>query len=455
MLHKNHIAILAGSLAAAVPTTVARPLYPSGDAPGDKNRPNIVIIYCDDLGYGDLSCYGNPSIKTPHLDLLATQGQKWSSFYVGASVSTPSRAALYTGKYPVRNGQHNVYFPETPGGLPHEDITIAELLQEAGYATALVGKWHLGHQKPENLPLSHGFDLFYGIPYSNDMSAKEQHLLGNMNYSNKLPFYDGDKIIEWESDQSLFTRRFTQYGCDFISRHRDKPFFLMLAHPMPHIPIYSSKEFEGRSAGGRYGDTVEEIDWSVGQIMEQLRASGLAENTLVIFSSDNGPWLITKYESGSAGVLREGKASAYEGGFRVPFIVWGSMIKPQLVTDMGSTLDILPTIAELVATELSASDIYDGESLLPTFEHGAVSPREGFVFYRSDEVYAVRVGDYKAIYATKPTYTRGDKVVYSTPELYNVAVDPSERYNIAEQYPEVLERIERYLSAHRASLLKE
>ncbi len=417
----------------------------------NNDKPNIVIILCDDMGYGDLSCYGNPSIKTPNLDLLAAQGQKWTSFYVGASVSTPSRAALLTGKYPVRSGQHNVYFPETPGGLPEEELTLAELLQDSGYVTALVGKWHLGHQKPENLPLNHGFDYFYGIPYSNDMSAKEQHLLGNMNYHNELPFYDGYEIIERESDQSQFTKRLTRYSLDFINKNSDTPFFLLLAHPMPHIPIYSSKEFEGVSAGGRYGDTIEEIDWSVGQVMTQLRQSGVADNTLVIFSSDNGPWLITEYESGSAGVLRDGKASAYEGGFRVPMIVWGAMINPGVVTQMGAAMDILPTVAQMVGAELPQHRVCDGVSLIPVFEGGGNSERNGFVFYRSDEVYAVRVGDFKAVYATKPTYSPGDKEVYSTPELYNVAVDPGEKYNIADKYPHIILQINEYLDEHRVS----
>ncbi len=436
---------------AAVPTLA----YANTALEQTNQAPNIIIIYCDDMGYGDLSCYGNPSIKTPVLDRMAVEGQKWSSFYTPASVSTPSRAGLMTGRYPYRISQHEVYFPETAGGLANSELTLPEMLKAKGYTNALVGKWHLGHQKAENLPLNHGFDTFYGIPFSNDMSAKEQHILGNMNYSHKLPFYHDNEIIEWESDQSLFTRRLTEHSRQFIRSHSDRPFFLMLAHPMPHIPIYSSEEFRGRSDGGRYGDTIEEIDWSVGEIMAQLKESGIEDNTIVMFSSDNGPWLITKYESGSAGVLRDGKASAYEGGFRVPFIVWGEMIEPATITTMGCGLDIMPTIAQIIGYDLPSDIHYDGVSLASSFTTGAESPREGFIFYRVGEVYAARLGDYKAIYATKPTYTAGKKIVYATPELYNVAVDPSEKYNIAADHPEIITQINQYLAEHEQSLLQD
>ncbi|MFI3281793.1 MAG: sulfatase [Rikenellaceae bacterium] len=419
-----------------------------------KSKPvNFVVIYCDDMGYGDLSCYGSPSIKTPNLDRMAIEGQKWSSFYSAASVSTPSRAALLTGRYPMRNGQTNVYFPDSHGGLPQSEVTIASLLKSRDYVTACVGKWHLGHQE-EFLPLNHGFDYFYGIPYSNDMSRKEQDILGNFGYQYELPFFNQNEVIEYDPDQSLFTRRLTEYAVDFIEEHRREPFFLYLAHPQPHIPVYRSDGFQGRSAKGKYGDVIEELDWSVGEILAALMDNGLADNTLVVFSSDNGPWLITEYESGSAGTLRDGKKSAYEGGFRVPGIFWGAMVEPGYVTDMGATLDLLPTMCELAGVELPGDRTLDGQSLVEVLGGRSDSPRDELVYYRTDELYALRKGDYKIIYATKPTYAKGErvKIVFDTPQLYNVAVDAEERYNIAADHPEIVKELQALTEKHRESI---
>lgn len=426
------------------------PIGVNGATKKSKKPQNFVVIFCDDMGYGDLGCYGNPVINTPNLDKMASEGQKWSSFYVAASVSTPSRAALLTGRYPLRNGQQSVYFPNSTGGLPQSENTIATLLKQKNYTTACVGKWHLGH-KQEFLPLRHGFDYYYGIPYSNDMSKKEQNILGNKNYSHKLPFYNQDSIIEYDPDQSLLTRRLTEYAKNFIKENKKNPFFLYLAHPMPHIPIYASKEFKGHSAAGDYGDTIEEVDWSVGEILKSLEENGVDDNTLVVFTSDNGPWLITRYNSGSAGVLREGKNTAYEGGFRIPAIFWGSSVEPGTITDMGSTLDLLPTICEMAGVTPPDDRIYDGSSLTGVLKNRERSPREGLLYHREKELYAVRKGDFKIIYATKPAYAKGDKIVYETPELYNVAIDPEERYNIAAENPEKLQELIEYTKEHRIS----
>ncbi len=229
----------------------------------EKDKPNFIVIFCDDLGYGDLSCFGHPTIKTPSLDKMASEGQKWTNFYVSASVSSPSRAGLLTGRLGVRTGMYGdnkvVLYPNSPQGLPESELTIASLLKQSGYATACVGKWHLGHKEPY-LPLNHGFDYFYGIPFSNDMSRNEQKLKGNPNYKFELPFYNQLQIIETEPDQTQLTKRLTEYAVSFIEQHTEDPFFLYLAHPMPHIPLYSSSSFEGKSVRGKYGDAVEEID---------------------------------------------------------------------------------------------------------------------------------------------------------------------------------------------------
>lgn len=418
----------------------------------EHTPPNFVVIFCDDMGYGDLACYGDPSVRTPNIDRMASEGQKWSSFYVAASVSTPSRAALLTGRYPMRNGQTEVYRPFSENGLPQSEITIAGMLKSKNYTTACVGKWHLGHL-PEYLPLQHGFDYFYGLPYSNDMSKKEQQLMGVYEYQYTLPFYNQDQITEQEPDQSQFTRRLTEYATDFITTNKDNPFFLYLTHPMPHIPVYASDDFRGRSLRGKYGDTMEEIDWSVGEILKTLADNGLDSNTLVVFTSDNGPWLITDDQSGSAGVLRDGKGSAYEGGFRVPCIFWGrGFVEPSYVNEMGATLDLFPTICQLAGIPIPSDRTYDGESLVEVLKTGHGSPRNDLFYYREDELYAARQGNYKAIFATKPTYTPGDKVVFDTPELYNLGCDPEERHNIAAKNPDIVKQITELVKRHKENV---
>lgn len=330
-------------------------------------KPNIIIINCDDMGYGDLSCFGSPTTKTPNLDKMALEGQKWSSFYVSASVSSPSRAGLLTGRLGVRTGMYGdkkgVLFPDSPGGMPAEEQTIPELLKQAGYTTACIGKWHLGHL-PQYMPLQHGFDYFYGMPFSNDMSRKEQMKLGNKNYPYELVVYEQEKEVEREPDQTQLTKRLTEVATRYIRSHQKHPFFLYLAHPMPHFPVYASSRFQGTSDRGEYGDAIEELDWSVGEILQTLRQLGLDQNTWVVFTSDNGPWLPYKQAGGSAGPLRDGKNSHCEGGFRVPCIMWGGMVKPGHITQMGSTLDLLPTCCEMAGIDLPAGVELDGVSLL-------------------------------------------------------------------------------------------
>lgn len=410
----------------------------------ENEKPNFIVIFCDDLGYGDLSCFGHPTIKTPNLDKMASEGQKWTNFYVSASVSSPSRAGLLTGRLGVRTGMYGdkkgVLFPNSPEGLPESELTIAELLKQSDYTTACVGKWHLGH-KEESLPLNHGFDYFYGIPFSNDMSRKEQIKRGNANYKFELPFYNQSDIIETEPDQTQFTKRLTEYAVSFIQQHKENPFFLYLAHPMPHLPLYSSSAFQGKSLRGEYGDAVEEIDWSVAQIMDVLKKNGLEKNTIVIFTSDNGPWLIHELEGGSAGLLKDGKSSTFEGGFRVPCIIWGDMVQPSLISDMGSTLDILPTFCEMAGITLPQDRVLDGFSLKKTLLEKEDSPRQIFYFYKGSKLYAIKNNQYKVHFSSVIAYPQKKIINHPTPLLYDLNEDPGENFDITAKHPEILHKL--------------
>lgn len=328
-----------------------------------QQQPNVIVIFCDDLGYGDLSCFGAPTTHTPNIDQMCAEGQKWSCFYDTASLSSPSRGGLLTGQFGVRSGLYgdkkNVLFPSDVGGITSENnTTVAEYLRRGGYSTACVGKWHLGCNEGQ-MPLDNGFDYYFGIPYSNDMIVSRAKMP-------PLPLYNQEEVVETEPDQRLFTQRFTDYTIDFIDQSRDskKPFFIYLAHPMPHFPIFASEEFRGTSERGLYGDVIEELDHNVGRILQHLRDLKMDKNTIVVFTSDNGPWVTKKLSGGSNGELRDGKASAFEGGFRVPAIFWGYGVKGGTQKGcMGSTLDLLPTLCEMASVELPQDVIFDGESL--------------------------------------------------------------------------------------------
>ena len=416
-------------------------------------KPNIIVINCDDMGYGDLSCFGNPTIKTPNLDRMALQGQKWSSFYVSSPVSSPSRAGLLTGRMGVRTGMYGdrrgVLFPNSPEGFPSTELTIADLLKTAGYHTACVGKWHVGHHE-ENMPLRHGFDYFYGFPFSNDMSRSEQAKFGNKNYPYQFLVYEQDSIIERDPEQYTLTQRVTKKAIGYIESQKNHPFFLYLAHPMPHFPVYSSEKFQHQSDGGKYGDTIEELDWSVGAILQCLRDNHLDENTLVIFTSDNGPWLPYKTEAGTSGPLRDGKNSHYEGGFRVPCIMWGSMVRPGHVTQMGSTLDFLPTFCEMAGVTLPNDRIFDGVSLTNLFEDSkAMSKRDTFYFYRGSKLFAVRKGKYKLHFMDKSAYGPDPIRILDTPALYDLGADSGEHYDIAAKHPEIVAELIQLAETHK------
>lgn len=414
------------------------------DISNETEKTNFIVIFCDDMGYGDLGCYGNPTIKTPRLDQMAAEGQKWSDFNVAASVSSPSRAALLTGRIGPRTGMYGtkgrVLHPYHTGGMPDKEHTLGEYLQQTGYTTACVGKWHLGHHEGQ-LPLDHGFDRFYGIPYSNDMSQREKLKEGYKAYPFELPLYNQKEVIEYEPIQDTFTKDFTQYSLDFIEENSKEPFFLYLAYTMPHYPLYASDEFKGRSQAGIYGDVVEEIDYSVGLILDQLKELGIDDNTLVVFTSDNGPWLSKGVEAGSSGRFRRGKSSQFEGGFRVPCIFSGAGVKRGHVTQMGNALDILPTICSMAGIPLLEDRVYDGYDLSGLlFGTESKSPREMMYYYIASNMHAVRKGEYKLHFQNLPIFGQAP-IEESIPLLYNLNTDPGELYNIAAENPQIVDEL--------------
>lgn len=437
----------------------------------NENKPlNFIIIFADDLGYGDLSCYGNPTINTPNLDRMAQEGQKWTNFYAGASVCTPSRAALLTGRLPVRSGmasnKRRVLFPDSKYGLPASEITLAEQLKTVGYTTAAIGKWHLGH-KEQYLPTNHGFDYYFGIPYSNDMDMVDG-LLPYWEYWQQpndsiktahfnVPLFRNTEIIERPANQNTITKRYSEEAVSFIKKNRDQPFFVYLAHNLPHIPLFVSEEAAGKSKRGLYGDVLEEIDNGVGKILDAIKEEGLTENTIVVFTSDNGPWLPFKNNGGSAGLLRAGKGTTWEGGMREPGIFWGpGNIKPGLITDMGSTMDLFTTFSTLAGAKSIDDRILDGIDLSETLLNHNPSPRKSVLYYRGTEIYAARLGDFKAHFVTQGAYGEfGKRQEHETPLLYNLSHDAAEKFDIAHQQPEILEQIQKLVDAHKSNLVME
>ncbi len=409
--------------------------------------PNFVILFTDDLGYGDLGCYGHPTIRTPNLDRMAVEGMRFTQFYCAAPVCTPSRAALMTGRLPIRNGMcrtpQGVLTPFSLGGLPADELTIAEALKAKNYATACIGKWHLGCL-PQYLPTHHGFDSYFGVPYSNDMGGKRP--------SKGVPLLRNDEIIEDPADLSTLTPRYTAEAIRFITQNREKPFFLYLPYTYPHVPLNASGEFRDRSARGLYGDVVEEVDWSVGQILATLRSSGLAERTLVIFTSDNGPWLVKKLDGGSAGLLREGKGTTWEGGMRVPAIAtWPGKIKPAVTLELGSTLDLLPTLLALAGIPAPTDRVLDGYDISPVLLGTGPSPRHTMFFYNGGEIYAARKDRYKMHLATSLYSERGLER-HDPPWLFDLLRDPSEQNDVAAEHAEVIADLQKEIAAHQATV---
>ncbi len=436
------------NLKAILPATVLLTIQAAVPAAASEqqkaaNKPNVIIIFADDMGYGDLSCYGHPVNQTPHIDKMAGEGIRFTSFYAAASVCTPSRAALLTGRYPIRNIATNCGPPDLEKGLPVSEITIANLLKGEGYATMAVGKWHLGHGE-KFLPTNRGFDRFYGLPYSNDMLLPWCPWLSE---DDKLYLYEDDEpVIEIKWKQDDLTKNYTEKALGFIEENSRRPFFLYLAHSMPHLPIATSEEFKGQSKGGLYGDVIETIDWSTGQILSKLKALGLDENTLVIFTSDNGPWHnlpermlqrgVEPWHAGSSGLLRGAKATTWEGGFRVPGIVrWPAQIDGNRVTsEIATTMDLFSTIAEVCGASLPADRKIDGRNLMPLLKGAGNSPTNTLFYCMGENLQAVRKGEWKY------RLTENDGV-----QLFNLQLDPAEMYNVAERNPELVAEMHRQM----------
>ena len=428
----------------------------------DTNKPNFVIIFADDQGYGDLGCFGSKKIKTPNIDRLAAEGRRMTNFMVASPVCTPSRAALLTGCYPKRVGMHqHVLFPASKKGLNPSEYTIADHLRTLGYATACFGKWHLGHH-PETLPQQNGFDTYFGIPYSNDMNHPDNKGKPKVPSDDlwadqescltlwKTPLMENEKIVELPVDQRTVTRRYTDKAIEFVKENKDRPFFLYLPHSMPHIPLYVPEDAYDPNPQNAYTCVIEHIDDEVGRLMDTIRSHGLSENTYVIYTSDNGPWLQFKNHGGSAGPLREGKGTTYEGGQRVPCVVWGPGRIPA-GTECGElmgTIDMLPSIATLTKSTLPENTIdgLDASGLLTGTAES--SPRNEYLYYTSQGVIeGIRQGKWKLL-VKKPRPPRGrqdDGKPRKTPPtqimLFDLSGDIGEQTNLAKEQPDLVESL--------------
>lgn len=436
----------------------------------NTDKPNFIIILTDDQGYGDLGCYGSPDIRTPNIDRMANEGIRFTAFY-GAVFCGPSRAQLLTGCYPPRVGHARNQKPSSPYGLNPGEITIAEILREHGYATKCIGKWHLG-AAPEFLPTRQGFDSYFGIPFSNDMwryhprmapmededslmqairkraaytgfAGEGSYYSPNDGFPNDLPLMIDSEVVELNPDQRMFTPRFTEAALDFIEEQKNHPFFLYLALPAPHVPLFVSEKYSDKSLRGLYGDVVMEIDWSVGKILDKLRKLGIDDNTMVVFTSDNGPWLSYGIDGGSAGSLRAGKGSAYEGGIRVPAIFhWpGKIPGGQTVGAIAGNLDLLPTLASLAGAEVPTDRIIDGRNIWPVLSGKSMNSPHDFFHYMGgslkEETNYLGIRDER--WKLLVSISNDGKLVAR--ELYDLGTDVSERFNRMKNHPEIATRL--------------
>lgn len=436
----------------------------SGGLARADEKPNVVVIFTDDQGYGDVGVFGAKGFETPNLDRMAKEGMRFTNFYSPQAVCSASRAGLLTGCYPNRIGILGALGPQSRFGIHDDEVTIAELVKPLGYATAIFGKWHLGHH-PQFLPTRHGFDEYFGLPYSNDMWPL--HPTAGNRYPD-LPLFHGEKVINAKvtpKDQAQLTTWYTEHAVKFIEKNKEKPFLLYVPHSMPHVPLYVSDKFKGKTKRGLYGDVIAEIDWSVGQILDALAKHKLDRKTLVIFTSDNGPWLSYGSHAGSAGPLREGKGTTWDGGQREPTIMWwpGKIPAGKQCDELAAAIDILPTIAGITGAELPKHKI-DGVDISDLlFKPGAKSPRKSYNFYWSRHLQAIRSGKWKLHFphAYRSLNGReggdgGKPVRYETlrtgPALFDLESDVGETTNVADKHPDVVKRLQKLAEEARADL---
>ena len=427
-------------------------------APAHAEPPNIVIVYCDDLGYADIGCFGASGYSTPHIDRLAKEGMRFTDFYVAQAVCSASRTALLTGCYPNRVGILGALNHQSTIGISDEEMTLAEVVKQQGYRTAIYGKWHLGYQ-PQFLPTRHGFDDYFGLPYSNDMWP--QHPTAKFP---PLPLIDDARTIGTNPDQTQLTTWYTERAVKFIEENKQRPFLLYVPHSMPHVPLFVSDKYSGKSERGLYGDVIQEIDWSVGEILAALDRAEITDHTLVIFTSDNGPWLSYGEHGGSATPLREGKGTSFEGGVRVPCVMrWPERVPAGSECDEPvMTIDILPTVAKIVGAALPPR-VIDGRDIGALLRGtGKNSPHEALYFYWGQELQAIRSGpwklhfphDYRA--APDERATGGKPVPYASGKielsLFNLEQDIGETKNVAEQNPQIVAKLQRLAESARAEL---
>ena len=432
----------------------------------DTSQPNVIVIFVDDMGYADIGPFGADGYSTPHLNRMAREGMRFTDFLVSSAVCSASRAALMTGCYHRRVGISGALGPAAKHGINAGEVTLAEICKQRGYATACFGKWHLGHH-PKFLPLAHGFDEYFGLPYSNDMWPLHPTIGDRFP---RLPLLEGNRVINNNvlgKDQEQLTTQYTDRAVNFITRHRNEPFFLYLPHSMVHVPLYVSDKFKGKSENGLFGDVVMEIDWSVGQILTTLRRLKLTEKTLVLFTSDNGPWLSYGNHAGSAAPLREGKGTEFEGGIREPTIMWWPGKIPARTTcdELGSTIDILPTVAKLIGAKLPSHKI-DGKDISPLIfaEPGARSPHQAFYcYYRGGQLQAIRDRQWKLHFphpyrtlAGRAGGTQGKPVRYSQAktnlELYDLKNDVGETTNLVDKHPQIVRKLQKFAAEARKDL---
>jgi arylsulfatase A len=429
-------------------------------------KPNIIIIFCDDMGYADIGPFGAEGYSTPHLDRMAKEGMTFTDFHVGRSVCSPSRAALMTGCYPVRVGVPGNFGPGSRTGLSPDEVTIADIAKQQGYATAMYGKWHLGH-KPKFLPTAQGFDEWFGLPYSNDMWPYHPEQGKRFRFP-ALPLMEGEEVVKAAvkpADQVHLTTWYAERTVKFIERNKDRPFLIYLPHAMPHVPLFVSRKYKGKTKRGLFGDVIAEIDWGVGQILAALKKHGLDDNTLVVFTSDNGPWLLYGEHAGSAKPLREGKGTSFEGGFRVPCVMrWpGKIPAGKACGELAATMDLLPTVAALIGAKVPADRIIDGKDIRPLMfgRPGAKGPHDAFYYYAGRNLQAVRSGKWKLVLPHK----------YQSPEprgkggqpgtrrlrtielsLFDLDADVSETTNVAAKHPDVVRRLQALAEQAREDL---